>query len=158
MNQIECGTVREWLPGYTADQLDESASTQVDAHLAGCDECRSEMDLVRLLRASRAVAPPGLAALITRRAISERRVVHRPWWGISAAAVAALALGIGFNGATPGPVGQGVDFAYETEEGELWLSDDGLLAGAPAIDALSDDALLELVDELAMNTAGGGSR
>lgn len=158
MSEIECGTVREWLPGYAASQLDDGTAAQVTAHVENCDECGAELELVELLRASRAMPPAGLSARITRRALSERRVIHRPWWGISAAAVAALALGIGFNGAAPGPAGQGADFAYETEEGELWLSDDGLLAGAPAIDALSDEALLELLDELAMNTATGGSR
>lgn len=158
MSQIECGTVREWLPGHAAHELDVEASAQVEAHVAACDECRAELELVMLLRGSRVTVPSGLAAQITRRVRSERRVIHRPWWGISAAAVAALALGIGFNGSAPGSSAAVADFAYETEEGDLWLSDDGLLAGAPAIDALSDEALVELLDELAMNTAGGGSR
>lgn len=157
MSHDECGTIRELLPDYGTARLDSGSVSLVERHLTTCEECRAEADLVRLLHASRAAVPSGLAGRITRRALSERRVLHRPWWGISAAAVAALALGIGFNGSTPGPAAVGGDFAYETEEGDLWLSDDGLLAGAPAIDALSDEALLELLDELAMNTGGGGS-
>jgi hypothetical protein len=46
-------------------------------------------------------------------------------------------------------------FVSEAEEGEIWLSDDGLVAGAPAFDDLSDEALLELLDELSSTSTGG---
>jgi hypothetical protein len=80
----------------------------------------------------------------------------RPWWGLSAAAVAALAIGIGVNSERNalGSV-SGLDLASEFEEGELWLSDDGLLAGAPEFDALTDEALLELLEELTSEIGGG---
>jgi hypothetical protein len=42
-------------------------------------------------------------------------------------------------------------------EGEIWVSDDGLLAGAPLFDGLSDDALLQLLDELSVESTGGSA-
>jgi hypothetical protein len=114
------------------------------------------MELVRLLHATRVEAPAGLLDRIARDAVGRRPT--RTWWGISAAAIAALALGIGVvsnDASAPGaevPV-----FVREAEEGEIWLSDDGLVAGAPALDDLSDEALLELLDELSNVSAGGAA-
>jgi hypothetical protein len=46
--------------------------------------------------------------------------------------------------------------AYVSEasaEGPLWLSDDGLIAGAPALDGLTEEALVMLLEEM----TGGGA-
>ena len=43
----------------------------------------------------------------------------------------------------------------DTGDEGVWLSDDGLLAGAPALDGLSDEALLQLLEELVGGSAGG---
>jgi hypothetical protein len=85
--------------------------------------------------------------------------MHRPWWwGISAAAVAALALGIGMSSDGSEQVESAVPgYAFEIEDGDAWLSDDGLIAGAPDLDALSDEALLQFLDELTVGGAGGGA-
>ena len=48
-------------------------------------------------------------------------------------------------------------YAYELDDENLWLSDDGLIAGAPALDALSDEALLQFLDELDVGGAGGSA-
>ena len=86
----------------------------------------------------------------------DRTSISRPWWGITAAAVAALALGIGISfDRAEQPESAIPSYAYELEDGELWLSDDGLIAGAPALDALSDEALLQFLDELDVGGAGG---
>jgi hypothetical protein len=38
-----------------------------------------------------------------------------------------------------------------------WVSDDGLIAGAPALDDLSDEALMTLLDELGADGSGGAA-
>jgi len=79
---------------------------------------------------------------------------------VSAAAIVALALGIAIvsdRGAVEGPVDV-PGFAYEMYEGDLWLSDDdGLLAGAPSIYGLSDEELVQLLDELSVGASGGAA-
>ena len=101
-------------------------------------------------------APEGLLERVSRVTVT-RRPAHT-WWGVSAAAIAALALGIGIvSQQASDPSGDIPAFAREAEEGEIWLSDDGLVAGAPALDDLSDEALLELLDELSNVSTGGAA-
>lgn len=157
MREFDCGAVREIIPELAGDRLEAEARGPIEEHLVACDDCRAELELARALYASRATAPPGLAERVIDTVRRDRRSLHRPWWAISAAAVAALALGIGI---TSGPAGQGgdlgtTDVALETEETELWLSDDGVLAGAPLLETLSDEALTALLEEMTPATTGG---
>ena len=158
MNDTECGWVREAIPDFVSATLSFGERERVERHVVVCAECRAELELVEALLASRPAAPDGLLERIQRAAVADRRAPTRTWWGVSAAAIAALAVGIGVTSdpaqepsvAVPG-------FAYEAEEGEIWLSDDGLLAGAPALEDLSDEALLELLDELSTGSGGGAA-
>ena len=155
MSQTECGSIREWIPDVVARRASGMEAEAVDAHVLACDECRAELELVRALREARPQAPKALADRVVSAVKRDRRALRRPWWGISAAAVAALALGIGVTSQSGGPTPVSVpDYAYEMEEGALWSSDDGLLAGAPTLDELSDEALMELLDELALDLGG----
>lgn len=154
MNQPECGRVRELIPDFASGRLRDDGVVVVE-HVSGCAECRAELALAQALYASRAEAPPELARRVIV-AVRSRRAGHRPWWGVTAAAVAALALGIGMGSEAPSTVpGDVPEFAYETEEGEEWLADDGLVAGAPALEGLTDEALVQLLDEMVLTTAGG---
>ena len=154
MSQTECGTVREFLPDYAAGRLGAEQLGVVEAHVPSCPECRAEVELIRMLLDAPPAVPDRLADEVVSAVRTSRRPVRRPWWGISAAAVAAIALGIGVStdrsGTVAGPV---PEFASEADEAEAWLSDDGLLAGAPSIDGLSDEALLELLEELSAEGA-----
>lgn len=158
MNEAECGTVRELIPDFAAGRLAVDEAERVERHVRACAECCAELELVRVLLVSRASVPEGLLDRITRAQVTERRAPTRTWWGVSAAAIAALALGIGI---TSDPTTEAAvevpGFAQEAEEGEIWLSDDGLLAGAPALDDLSDDALLQFLDELTVGSTGGSA-
>ena len=155
MSQTDCGTIREYLPDFAAGRLGDEVRAAVEAHLPSCGECRAELELIQMLRAAPPVIPDMLADEVVSAVRTSQRPSRRPWWGISAAAVAALALGIGVSTDRPETVtGPVPEFASETEEGEVWLSDDGLLAGAPSIDGLSDEALMELLDELAGEVTG----
>lgn len=157
MNETGCDRVRDAIPGFVSDRLEEDARENVAAHLGRCAECRAEAELASLLFAARPEAPTELSMRIQAAVASQRVRVRgtgpaRPWWGLAAAAIAAVALGIGV---TTGQNGSEADLpAYVTgaESAELWLSDDGLIAGAPTLDGLSEEALVQLLEEM---TVGG---
>jgi anti-sigma factor RsiW len=156
MNEHECGWVREAIPDHARGRSSAAEAERIDRHVAACADCRAELDLVRLLYASRPRVPEMPHAMLERvEREARRQPPARTWWGISAAAIAALALGIGIV-SNDAPSTEVPAFVREAEEGELWVSDDGLVAGAPALDDLSDEALLQLLDELT-NVSTGGS-
>ena len=147
MSPNDCGVIREWIPDHAMGCGEPRESESVVAHVLTCEDCRAELALVRLLASSGPRVPRGLAQRIQAAVLFERRTVRRPWWGISAAAIAALAIGIGLKSG-PYTVVEAPGFAYEASEDGLWLGDDGVIAGAPVLDGLSDEALGELLEEL----------
>ena len=153
MNDMGCERTRELLPLWVAGAAGAGEASGVERHLAVCPECSAEADLVRSLFESRPEVPEGLAHRIEAAVRFQTRSVRRPWWGLAAAAVAVLAIGIGVTadrGTTPLDVPL---YASEAAESELWVSDDGLIAGAASLDDLSDEALEQLLSELAMGGA-----
>lgn len=155
MNNSDCGRLRELIPDVAAGRAEAATRALVEAHVADCGECALEFELAGVLYSARLRAPAGLADGVIAAVRRDRRVPNRSWWGLSAAAVAALAIGIGISSDPSVAVPVAPEYATELEEGDLWSSDDGLLAGAPALDDLSDEALEALLDELALGGAGG---
>ena len=157
----DCEAIRELIPDFVANRLSSAQLEGVEAHVHSCADCRAELELARLIFASRPHAPDAPDALverITRAAAADRQAPARTWWGVSAAAIAARALGIGITSDPTPPTPVEVPaFAAETDEVEIWLSDDGLIAGAPALDDLSDEALQQLLDELSTDFSGGAA-
>jgi len=153
MNANDCGAVRELIPDVARRVAAAHGLAAVEAHVATCAACAEELALVRALHASRPEPRPELLLRIERSLRFDRQTVQRPWWGLTAAAVAALALGIGFSSA-PGSEIVAPAFALETDEGWTWETGDGLVAGGVVFDELSDDALERLLAELA-DDAGG---
>jgi hypothetical protein len=157
MSEQMCCEARELIPDFVRGALADAQRAAVERHVAGCPDCEAELGLARLVFAGRPQAPAALLERLLATVEVERDRPARTWWGVSAAAVAALALGIGLSStpsATPADV---PGYAYELNEGEIWVSDDGLLAGAPLFDGLSDDALLQLLDELSVESTGGSA-
>ncbi len=158
MSNVKCETVREWIPDYVSGRLAKLDDTSVRSHLKACAECRAEVGLARLIFESRVDVPDGLANRVRDAVRYDRTSISRPWWGITAAAVAALALGIGISSdRTEQPESAIPGYAYELEDEDLWLSDDGLIAGAPTLDGLSDEALAQLLEELMVGGSGGAA-
>lgn len=153
MSELKCEEVRELIPDYAGGRMSADVTSLVSAHLARCEDCAEEAELAALLFAARPEPPRGLDARISGAVRFRRNTLARPWWGLAAAAVAALALGIGVTSQgrqtseTPVPA-----YVAGVDEEPLWVSDDGLIAGAPALEGLSDEALQTLLDEM---TAGG---
>lgn len=154
MTLTDCATAREMIPDLAGARLDAADARAVERHASSCGDCRAELALARLLYASRASAPDGLSDQVVRASRHQRWSLRRPWWGISAAALAALALGIGIT-SRPAQEGPRTDVEDAALEIELWLSEDGFLAGAPVLEALSDEALTDLLEELIPSTNGG---
>lgn len=109
MNEQRCDTVRDALPALARDRLDSARAAGVRRHLAGCADCRAELELVSALATSQPHAPDGLAervsaGLAARGATTSPAAgpssTTRPWrrrapWlavGLAAAAVIALVL------------------------------------------------------------------
>lgn len=157
MTNPRCEQARDSIPDFVAGRLASAEAAVVQTHLDGCDECRAEAELVDLLFTTRPAVPDGLVDRIGSHVRFRRRAVSRPWWGVAAAAVAAVALGIGVTSRS-GPADEEVPaYVAELEGLSPWVSDDGLIAGAPALDGLSDEALQTLLDEMGAGGSGGAA-
>jgi len=157
MNDAQCEPVRDSIPDFAAGRLSPAEAAAVQAHLDGCADCRAEAELVGLLFAGRPAVPAGLAEDIERHVRVRRRGGTRPWWGLAAAAVAAVALGIGVTNRSEPALEEVPAYVSEMQGLSPWVSDDGLIAGAPALDDLSDEALMTLLDELGAGSSGGAA-
>ena len=153
---VRCETARELIPDLVGGRLPGPEVSRVTAHLDTCEACRAEADLLQLLFAGKPGAPAGLASRVREAVRLDRSSARRPWWGLAAAAVAVLALGIGVASRSSTETRVTVpEFVAEGSGASVWLTDDGMIAGAPALDGLSDDALRALLDELGSGGTGG---
>jgi len=165
---MTCAEVQDRLPDRAAGRLSAEEAGTVDRHLEDCVECLESLATVTLLVASRPAVPQGLEARI-RAAVREAAAMPepasatpsagpgsrgwaswlRPAWALPLAAVLALAVGVpvvlSTRGDAPEPAGV---LALADGEAGLWFDDDLMVAGAPALSELSDDALAELLEEL----------
>jgi hypothetical protein len=160
-SNVNCGEIQDRLPERAAGSLAESVAVEVDHHLATCEECREAFEMVRWLRATPPEVPPHLEARILAavRVPADPGVApplgggwldRTPPWGWAAAAVLALAIGLPLvstmdRGNDPEI---GVLVMADEEVGRVWLDDDLMVAGAPALSELSDEALRQLLEEL----------
>lgn len=159
MSETRCEMIRERLPDFVGARLAPEHSAEVEAHLGGCEECRDEAALIASLYAARPAAPAELSGRIVRAARAPLRHAYHPWWGVAAASVAAVALGIGVSSrdALPADDAEVPGIVAGAGEASIWVADDGLVAGAPALDGLSDEALLLLLEEMDSGTTGGAA-
>lgn len=147
-----CADVRDVLPLRGTEAWDPAWTPPVEAHLKGCEACREEAEFVTRIQASRPEVPAGLVDAVVERFEAERRT-PRPWrWmassvGLSAAAAAVLALGIGLFGDREVTVDPVWELALEPEA-PSWYGDEWLVAGGPVPEALSDEVLLMLAQEM----------
>lgn len=95
MTDCPNGEIRDLLPAYLNDRLSAASRGEVEAHLAGCDECRAELALLRDLRTTMQRGPTvdvrAIAAAIPPYRAPVRRGTAMAWR--SAAAIIAIAAG-----------------------------------------------------------------
>ena len=150
MNSKPCPELPDWVAG----RLPSEEAGVVAAHVDACAECAAEAVVIRALLAARPEAPRDLAARISAAlrdeesvALAAGRVRRWPAWAASAAAVLALAMGTYAVSVQDTPDFSGLG-QIPTEEGSVWISEDGIVAGAPVLGELPDDALLALLEEM----------
>jgi hypothetical protein len=168
MKNPECESVRDHLPEWVGGALDGEELARVEEHLSSCPGCRGEEEVVRALLEIRPEAPVGLEARIQARLREElsvdgeasgknARIIpffgRRRWaptWAFSAAALVVLSLGIGviWDGQAPEVTLDPMEVAVQEPLPEAWLWDDGMVAGAPVYDGLTDEQLETLIQEL----------
>jgi len=172
MKGRDCEIVRDLLPELGAGTLSLEEGGMVEAHLGSCPDCQMELEVVMALRDARPEIPPDLEARIQARVREEmtrertrvaeeapgetnrvipifRRPRWAPAWALSAAAVVILALGTSviWNQRAPDLVQDPMVVASQEPLPEAWLWDDGMVAGAPVFDGLSDEDLEALLKE-----------
>ncbi len=174
---MSCDTILDRLPDWVANRLDPVETASIERHLEGCPDCRAEAELLRALRdAGPAQVPVGLEERIHAAARAElaesagtrpipltvesggatgtpgaRRPRSVPSWALGAAAVFVLALGTPLlvdrmeesDASLPVSGEPAIDEPIAT----VWASADGLIAGAPAIESLTDEELALLLEE-----------
>lgn len=168
MKTLGCEEIQELLPEWMAGVLDNTQEEAVAQHLSGCAACQKEEALLRGILNSRPQAPKGLEARIQARVRQEfhggsirlergvSAVRSRRWrrwtptWALSAAALAVVSLGIGvlWNGQSTDVSTDPLEVAVQEPLPEAWLWDDGVVAGGPVYDDLTDEELQALIEEL----------
>ena len=157
MNELDCRKASELLPDRAAGTLQPGTAEWLDAHLAACPRCAAELALVQRLHAGAATPPIDLAhrvreALRHPEAIPALRPARTGWLaaarthravvGLATAATLVLAAagGLLYQRTRP-PVDAEIEIIWEglgPEQLPTWVTDDGLVAGAPVLEDLSD--------------------
>ena len=144
----DCADVRDLFP---LSGLGVEGAGKVAAHLASCAECRDAAEFVEHLQGFRPEPPASILRGVLERHQSLGHTAGRTrnpvvWW-LSAAAVAALALGIGML-ADSTPTAESLWTLALDPEPATWYGDDWMVAGEPVPGGLSDDVLIALFEEM----------
>lgn len=162
MTNMTCATVQEVLPDLATGRLEGGERKAVESHLAGCSQCRETLETLALVAAAPLPVPKGLEVRIQAAARDELRrsrtrtapagsSARRGWhipvpaWGLAAAAVLALVMG---RVLLPGGGSEPELLALGQDDLPVLLADDGMVAGAPMFDGLTDEDLALLLEEL----------
>lgn len=148
-----CNDAQDRLPELVTSRLASGERATLEAHVAGCPECREVLETLQLLAAAPPRVPEGIEARIRERlrARTPRAEVPRassprwrtPAWALAAAAVVALLLGRSLlSSRTEGPA-----FIALGESDLPVLLDEALVAGAPVLDGLTDEEINLLLEE-----------
>lgn len=98
MSDCEDGAFRDRLPDLMHGRLAPLERARIEAHVASCDECAAELELLRAARGAYSHVPAidtsRIAAAVVRRTrrVPARAVWQRPAWRI-AAAIAVISVG-----------------------------------------------------------------
>ena len=165
MTNWNCDEVLARLPEL-AHGRGESETQEVYEHLESCANCRDEWEIVRLLvEAGPAAVPSALEARLTAAVRGDagrtgdgrsvRRTRSVPTWRLAAAAgvILAVATPILVDRMADQPTGLLDETEITAALGDRlpspWLDDEeGIVAGAPVLDGLSDEALEQLLEEM----------
>jgi anti-sigma factor RsiW len=143
MNRYDCEAIRDMLPALLRGEMLPHEAAALELHLASCEACRAEADIVRLLQTTLAPVPPGLEARVLG-AVRRRRVRSAVPARLALAATLAAAV---FGGAlffSRDAAGPDADL-----DSVSWaVAEDPLLHGGSELHDLSVEELELLLDEL----------
>ncbi len=177
MKGPDCDTVVYLLPEWARGEATSEEAGLVEAHLDICPDCRQALEVIRVLRGGLegglASPPEGLEDRIQARLREEplpadqgseregNRLGRReaapfgrrwlvPRWAMSAAALLVLGIGtkVVMDRMGSEQILDPVEVAAQEPLPESWLWDDGMVAGAPVFDGISDEDLEALIQEL----------
>ncbi len=155
----DCADVVDRLPLLVLGSLEPGEAGQLDVHLMECATCTAERRLLQRILRARVEPPAALPGRILaewdRRAAAPAPVPRTAkghsggfLWGLPAAAAVVLALGIGSfwsGGAAPESEWS---LGIEPQVSMAWFGNEWMVAGQPVLDALPDDVLRSLLEEL----------
>jgi anti-sigma factor RsiW len=172
MNGEDCGIFRDLLPDFAASRLSAAQASQVEAHVARCDECAAELAVLNALGEGAIVPPPGLARRVRLAVEAELagagpaapqirlRGARRSWWRRFWAPVAVLATAVAAlivtRAVQPGAGSDPLDSAATLVANDTsvvapfgdWPGADGVVAGLAMVDDLSTEQLQTLLDRM----------
>lgn len=163
MTTMGCDSARDLAPEWVRGALEPGAAREVAAHVAACDDCAAEANVVRALLGAPVDVPAGLH----ERIILAVGRPAAPWYrghgravALAATAAGVLLLGRSVLDREPGDAAPGgapvpVAEASGSVLGEAlappysgWPGADGVLAGSVVLQDLSDDELELLLQEM----------
>src|SRR4051812_14999429 len=108
MTDCPNGDVRDLLPDLLHDRLAPDVRREVEAHVAGCEDCRAELALLGAMRSTLRRAPAVDVATIAAAIPPYRAPMRRSWARWQAAAAVLLLAGgtsiVMVESRTPAPV------------------------------------------------------
>lgn len=160
--KMSCETVQDLLPDLASGRIEAGDRAGAEAHVATCMDCRATLETLRLLGTAPPPVPGDLESRIQAAVAGRfsadspaRGTAARParpfWrrpapaWGLAAAAVLALVLGRSLG---PDDSGDLEILAMGQDDVLMLMPDDGMVAGGPLLDGLSDEDLALLLEEL----------
>ena len=90
MNDCPNADMRDLLPDLVNGRLDAEARAAVEAHVAGCADCRAEVALLRAVRSAMHISPALDLSAIASAIPAYRAPVRRSWVGWRLAAAVTL--------------------------------------------------------------------
>lgn len=147
MTNLVCERMRDRLPLLALGALDADSERETRAHVDACRACASELAVLRAVRGHTTAAPTGLDARIV-----DALQTRPPGGGWSlqrlamAATVAFALVTAGLLASRDGGEGGNTDLTVLPRD---WVGQDPpRILIAPGLEALSEDELLKLLEEL----------
>lgn len=148
---MNCEIVRDLYPDLLNGRLDSEQALNLKAHVASCDECRSEVAIIESIHARPVTLPAGLHERVIHGALrpSRRWVVTRAELAMAATLAAALIGGNAIMREQNRPVAQAPAAVVPAVHvvGNVGV-EAAMLSGKSSLDDLSVEQLEKLLGEI----------
>jgi Putative zinc-finger len=150
MNQKLCANTKDLLPVFLAGDVTGADADSVQAHLATCEDCRAEAELIGRLRLTTPAPREELRARISEGvrliapAGTSGGLPRRLWMAAAATVVLALGTGLVLDRVRSEPL---EIMIAEQLDSDFWPGDETMIAGGLVWDDLSDEELSVLLED-----------